>query len=379
MSLKISVPIRELSVEVRNRILIVTHPKPFKVVSSGTLNGGLTHARSIINCQVRKDYDHKNPEQYLKMIAKKLRVTPPVIGLLTAVDIRNFSISISHTSKRRLITIATAGITNATRLGKQLPSDSTGTINLIVLYEGDMTDGCMINAVQTIAEAKCAILRELDVRTKKTGELATGTSTDTIVLCCLGGGEALQYAGSATEIGNELGRTVEDSIRDSLRKQEKLVSGRSIVSRLEERGIQINDILEASVELFTPHPGIKSKRDARRILRKELLKVLDDINICCLILAGMRLEEDGNSGLFPRMDAEEFKGDPVYLLADEMIGRQIADYIGGARASFEFERFDREKPGILRELGPIMDDVIAGIAAGISSKMYSTRLEEIPH
>ena len=78
------------------------------------------------------------------------------------------------------------------------------------------------------------------------------------------------------------------------------------------------------------------------------------------------------------MDIEEFKGDPVYLLADEMIGRQIADYIGGARAGFEFQRFDREKPGILRKLGPIMDDVVAGIAAGISSKMYSNRLEEIP-
>ena len=242
-----------------------------------------------------------------------------------------------------------------------------------------MTDGCMVNAVQTITESKCAILRELDVRTRKTGELATGTSTDTIVLCCLGEGEALQYAGSATEIGNELGRTVEDSIRDSLRKQENLVSGRSIAIRLEERGIQIDDILEASIELFTPHPGIKNKRDARRILRKELLKALDDINICCLILAGMRLEEDGNSGLCPRMNTEEFKGDPVYLLADEMIGRQIADYIGGARAGFEFERFDREKPGILRKLGPIMDDIIAGIAAGISSKMYSNRLEETPH
>ncbi|UCD73138.1 MAG: adenosylcobinamide amidohydrolase [Candidatus Bathyarchaeota archaeon] len=377
--MKIGVPIRELSVEVKNRALIITYPRLFKVVSSAALNGGLTQARSIINCQVSKNYDHENPEQHLERMAKKLKVTSPVIGLLTAVDVRNFSISVSHALKRSLITIATAGITNATRLGEQVSTDSTGTINLIVLYEGDMTDGCMVNAVQTIAESKCAVLRELDIRTKKTGELATGTSTDTIVLCCLGEGEKLQYAGSATEIGNELGGTVQDSIRDSLRKQEKLVSGRSIATRLEERGIRINDILEASLELFTPHPGIKNRRDARRILIKELLKALDDINICCLILAGMRLEEEGNLGLCPQMDAEKFRGDPVYLLADEMIGRQIADYIGGARASFEFERFDREKPGILRKLGPVMDDIIAGIAAGISSKMYSTRLEEISH
>jgi adenosylcobinamide hydrolase len=95
-----------------------------------------------------------------------------------------------------------------------------------------------------------------------------------------------------------------------------------------------------------------------------------------MISAGMRLEEDSRMDLIPQMDSEEFVRDPLYLLADEMIGRQIADYIGGTKASFEFNRFDREKPGILRKLGPVMDDVIAGIAAGISSKMYSTKLEE---
>jgi alpha-ribazole phosphatase CobZ len=378
MSLKIDVPIKELTVELTDRALIVTYPELFKAVSSATLNGGLTRVRSIINCQVQEDYDHKNPEKHLTTLAKELGALSPTIGLLTAVDLRNHSISVSHVSKRTLITIATAGLTNATRLGKEKAVDSRGTINLIVFYEGDMTEGCMINAVQTISEAKCTVLRELDVRAKRTGELATGTSTDTIVLCCLERGEALKYAGSATEIGNTLGRTVEESVRDSLRKQEDLIPGRSITSRLEERGIRIEDILEASIALFIPHPGVKNKRHAKRILRKELKKALNDINICCLILAGLRLEEDGDLGLIPQMSTEEFKGDPVYLLTDEMIGRQIADYIGGARASFEFERFDREKPGILRELGPIMDDVIAGIIAGISSKMYSSRLEELP-
>jgi len=37
-------------------------------------------------------------------------------------------------------------------------------------------------------------------------------------------------------------------------------------------------------------------------------------------------------------------------------------------------RFDKLKPGIIKELGPFMDDVIAGLIGGVSSSMY-TRAE----
>ena len=49
----------------------------------------------------------------------------------------------------------------------------------------------------------------------------------------------------------------------------------------------------------------------------------------------------------------------------------IANYIAGARGIFEFVRFDQAKPGILKELGPIVNDAIGGIIAGCSSNMYT--------
>lgn len=369
-------PIKNLLVEVKNKTLVVSHNKPFKIMSSAVLNGGLKQARTIITCQVPRNYDHKNPEEILLTRAGELKLPSPLVGMLTAVDLQNISASADMVSKRTLLVMATAGISNASRPGESQSTRSVGTINLIVVYEGDMTEGCMVNAVQTVTEVKSTTLRGLDIRTRKTRILATGTSTDAVAICCLGDGKALQYAGSATEIGDALGRTVESSIRDSLKKQEGLVSGRPMASRLEERGIPIEEILETTLELFVPHPGVERRSAAKKILGRELEKALDDVNVCCLISAGMRLEEDSRMGLIPQMSAEEFNEDPLYLLADEMIGREIADYIGGAKASFEFHRFDREKPGILRKLGPVMDDVIAGIAAGISSKMYSAGLEE---
>ncbi len=375
--MKIDTPIKNLLVEVKNDTLVIGYDKPFKVMSSAVLNGGVRQARTIISCHVPSNYDHENPEEILRKRAEELGLPSPLVGMLTAVDLENVSTSTSAVSGKNLLVVATAGISNATRPGEPHSTQGIGTINLVVVYEGDMTGSCMVNAVLTATEAKSAILRRLDIRTRKTGILATGTSTDTVAICCLGDGKPLRYAGSATDIGNTLGRTVENSIQESLKKQEGLVSGRPMASRLEERGIPIEEILKTALELFVPHPGVERRSDAERILRRELEKALNDVNVCCIISAGMRLEEDGRMNLIPQMDSKEFVKDPLYLLADEMIGRQIADYIGGAKAIFEFNRFDREKPGILRELGPVMDDVIAGIAAGISSKMYSTRLEEI--
>lgn len=374
--MRIDTSIKDFSAEVKNRTLVVSYGKLFKVMSSAVLNGGLKEARSIINCHVPANYDHKNPEELLRLRAEALNIPGPVVGLLTAVDLKNLATSTSVVSKRRLLTIATAGLSNAARPGEAMSEERVGTINLIIIYEGDMTEGCMVNAIMTATESKCATLEELDVRTRTTKMKATGTSTDTVTICCLGKGETLRYAGSGTAIGRVLGKTVQISIRDSLRKQEGLLPGRSMTSRMEERGISFEEIVETAMQLFVPHPGIERKRDARRILGIELEDALSDINICCLISAGMRLEEDGKLGLIPKMSSEEFLKDPIYLLADEMIGRQIAEYIAGTKASFEFERFDREKPALLQKLGPFMDDVIAGLAAGISSKMYSTGLKE---
>lgn len=48
----------------------------------------------------------------------------------------------------------------------------------------------------------------------------------------------------------------------------------------------------------------------------------------------------------------------------------------GARGIFEFIRFDQAKPGILKKLGPIMNDAIGGLIAGVSSNMYTHAISQ---
>lgn len=146
------------------------------------------------------------------------------------------------------------------------------------------------------------------------------------------------------------------------------------VKMLDDREIYIDDIVESAMELFVPHGRLKSREQASATFRRMLASALDDINVASLILAGFRLEDDGNQGLIPGLSIEDFKKDAVHIVADEILGMAIAEYIGGTRARFEYVRYDMKKPGILGRLGPFVDDVICGVISGVSSQMYSEEL-----
>uniref|UniRef100_UPI002635B178 phosphatidylglycerophosphatase A n=1 Tax=Thermococcus sp. TaxID=35749 RepID=UPI002635B178 len=66
----------------------------------------------------------------------------------------------------------------------------------------------------------------------------------------------------------------------------------------------------------------------------------------------------------------EVEGDPVNLVADELIGIDVAEYIGGKMALFNFFYYDTKKPGILAELPPFLDDAIGGFIAGCMTKLF---------
>ena len=146
-----------------------------------------------------------------------------------------------------------------------------------------------------------------------------------------------------------------------------------LLKYLEERGVTLNDLIDTALELFVPHPGVETKERAAKILIEEFLDALSDVNVSCLEVACFRAEEDAKAGLVPGLTQERFMGRPG-LVADELIGMTIATYIAGARGVFEFIRFDQAKPGILGKLGPITNDAIGGLIAGVSSNMYTNAL-----
>ncbi len=138
-----------------------------------------------------------------------------------------------------------------------------------------------------------------------------------------------------------------------------------VENRLEAHNIQIEAILDAAMALYVPH-GV-SAEIARGRIETKIRKMLQDPNVSSLLIGAMLLEDE----LFQRRKNSEIREDPVFLLSDEIIGMAIAEYIGGTCARFEFTRYDQKKPGILSSLGPFLDDAVAGLIAGCTSRFYS--------
>lgn len=149
------------------------------------------------------------------------------------------------------------------------------------------------------------------------------------------------------------------------------MAAKEMLALLRARKVKREDIISAVLELHKPHPGVETRQKARALLSSLLEEALGDANVNALLLAALRLEEAGEKGGIPGVSKKDFKDDAVFIVADEILGLAIAEYIGGTRARFEYVRFDKKKPGVLKKLGPFLDDAVCGVAAGISSRMYS--------
>ncbi len=371
------IPIEGIDCRVEEDMLIIESSSPLETLSSAVLNGGLRDADAIVNCRVSESYDHVDPEGYLRAKVRSVGLKPEkVIGLMTAVDPCNTALTAKKLGNLTVCSVVSAGLSNAAKAGERLnPHPGTGTINIIVIVDGFLTEACMVDAVKVATEAKSMALIDLDVRSSFSDMQASGTTSDAIVIACTGRGERFRYAGTATELGELISLSITRSIKEAIEKQEGITPNRPIIQRLRERGITVEEMVDAALTLFCPHPGIETRERAYEMLEEELKRIMSDINVASLILSGIRLDEDGRRGLIPNLPADVFRRDPVFLLADEMLGLAIANYVAGTRGIFEFIRFDRAKPGILGRLSPILDDVICGIISGASSRIYTRALD----
>jgi len=181
------------------------------VLGSAVLGGNLRWARYIINHSVDRNYHESDPEQDLKQVTERLQLGHDVLGLMTAVSVTHTVLSYGSHKELSVATLCTAGIGNPGVAGLPLNKISNknrlGTINLIMLIDGNLTDSAMVNAIITATEAKTRALFNAKI-SLSSGERITGTTTDAIVVACTGKGEPLRYAGTATELGYLIGRTV---------------------------------------------------------------------------------------------------------------------------------------------------------------------------
>jgi adenosylcobinamide hydrolase len=209
------VAIDELGVSLRSGRLLT-------VVSSAVVGGGFGRVRDIVNMHVDDMPPGTSPEDELAAYAARLGIDEPFVGVMTAAGTQYARVAAASREGLTVAAVVSVGLSNTTSAGVSDPVVAEpdaigpgvvdpGTINIILLVDGQLTPAALVNAVITVTEAKTMVLGEWQVRTAQ-GQPASGTSTDSVVVAATGRGPALSYAGPATTIGWLAARTTRQAI-----------------------------------------------------------------------------------------------------------------------------------------------------------------------
>ncbi|MCM8786092.1 MAG: phosphatidylglycerophosphatase A [Candidatus Omnitrophica bacterium] len=336
---------------------------------------------NYISCSLW-DFVHMDFERYKRFFYSSLKIPKSKSSFLfTGRDIETISVHKEIFKDIEIYVFSTVGVkSNALRIGvdegknyqeKDGKFIKLGTVNIIVLTNMRLTEGALASSLINITEAKTSVFQDLDIRSSYTPmkNQATGTGTDNIVFVSGNYGK-ITYTQGHSKFGEILAKSVYISVKDNL-KNSGLIQNRSFLEKLEERGIKKEDIIEAAMEVYIEDEKFGNKEKIRKIFENELEKISKDVNISLLIIAGLKIEEEAEKENIPNLTYKAYKDDAVFIVSDEIIGKEIAQYIGGTLALFEYERIDKIKPGIIKKLPPFLDDIIGGLIAGIMVRIFS--------
>jgi len=198
-------------------LYIIESQEPLTVLSSAMIGGGFLQTQTIVNAHVHKNLDLSNPAKHLHDRVRAVGIEGEFVGLMTAVFLDTVQTCTQTRDGIMVTAVVTAGIGNATRPGlSYVGPRKTGTINTILLIDGNMEPAAMVNAVITATEAKADVMKELAIPTHDGQGTATGTSSDAIVVACTGKNEIIPYAGPATTTGWLIGQTVRTTLETIL-------------------------------------------------------------------------------------------------------------------------------------------------------------------
>jgi adenosylcobinamide hydrolase len=202
--------------------LVVRLARPGRAASSAVLGGGVLELDAVVNHAVRASDERAlaEPEAWLREVCGRLALDPQrTAALMTGVEPARTVVVEDARDAIEIVVFVTAGLANALRVGDPATVRSTvpGTINLIAVVGAPMTDAALVEAVTIAIEARTLATLEAGVPSAVSGEIATGTGTDAVVVAALGGGRAIPHCGKHTSLGELLGRAVLAASRKAIR------------------------------------------------------------------------------------------------------------------------------------------------------------------
>ncbi|WP_379147462.1 adenosylcobinamide amidohydrolase [Paenibacillus sp. sgz500992] len=215
--------------------LLLEFPAEADGISSAVYGGGMGRLQRAVNQFVSRDYECSDPVRDMELKLREWGYPQEgCAGLMTAVPLEHAAVIEEDTGSAGIFCCVTAASGNAARAGVERPvlaAYRPGTINIMLGIDGRLTPAAMVNAVMTAAEAKAAALADLGVTDPENGLIATGTTTDAIVLAVSQSGRygaEHVYAGTATDLGGAIGRLVYAAVTGSLQSVKSVQPAHSV-------------------------------------------------------------------------------------------------------------------------------------------------------
>ena len=254
-----------------------------------------------------------SPDEYKRVIADRHNLPFQKCATLgTAANMNNAAICHERFSDLEVVTVCTGGVEgNAGRAGDPAtyyePQDDDaksqkdqegdlrpGTINAMIFINRELTPGAMVTAVITATEAKTTALQELEVASRYSEGLATGTGTDQIAVASKLGGKAISFSGKHSKVGELIGRTMHDAVLDTLALQNSLTpAGRcSSLSHLERFRIDEREMCQGIAEFLS--------RDNADLFEKSFSNIIKDPLTVAAVAALVHLRDKFLWGTLPK-------------------------------------------------------------------------------
>mgnify|MGYP000002686500 FL=1 len=202
----------------------VRFEKPFTVVSSAVLNGGMVQASHIVNRNVPLTMDSpERPEESLARYCCDHGWQGKAVGMMTAASMDSFVMKEETHQGVSIAVLVTAGLSNARRVGdpaeyRQMSDepDELGTINIIVITTATLIPAAMIESLLIVTEAKVAALQKANILSPISNEVATGTVTDSVAVASANEASRVAFCGKHVLFVEVLGRLVFEAVLESM-------------------------------------------------------------------------------------------------------------------------------------------------------------------
>lgn len=200
----------------------VQFDQPLRTLSNGVIGDGIQWLKHFCNFHVDKSYNGSRPDQDVRNWMREYSIPhDQAVGMMTAVQIEDVVIRHEEFEGIQMLAVVTAGTGNAvdiTSPSQAKVSQTVGTINTMLFIDSHFSDGALVNGFMSATEAKTKALLDMKIKDPLSNTIATGTSTDSLLLGLTQQGEKTPYAGSGTTVGKGIGRIVYEATKEAIQK-----------------------------------------------------------------------------------------------------------------------------------------------------------------